>query len=161
MITVEQCAEFAGLASHEMVLGATPSAKHRVLLSSYVLNLWRGPKTVRKMIVADIRLWLDLGRPDYAADFLVVLRRFLSDYPEARLEHWWSKGADKNKRRHKITLGRYSTPMAVLPSPTVHGDGVTGVIERIDKTLCLNCYYFEKNDAVCEYLPVLRPSLPQ
>jgi hypothetical protein len=161
MITVEQCAEFAGLASHEMVLGAPPSAKHRVLLSSYVLNLWRGPKTVRKMIVADIRLWLDLGRPDYAADFLVVLRRFLYDYPEARLEHWWSKGSDKNKRRHKITLGRYSTPMAFLPSPTVHGDGVTGVIERIDKTLCWNCYYFEKNDAVCEYLPVLRPSLPQ
>ena len=36
MITVEQCAELAGLASHEMVLGATPSAKHRALLSSYV-----------------------------------------------------------------------------------------------------------------------------
>jgi hypothetical protein len=159
MITVEQCAEFAGLASHEMVLGATPSAKHRALLSSYVLNLWRGPKTVRKMIVADIRLWLDLGMPAYAADFLVVLRQFLSDYPEARLEHWWSKGADKNRRRHKITLGRYSTPMDSIPSPTVHGDGFTGVIERIDKTLCWNCFYFEKNDAVCEYLPVLFPSL--
>ena len=86
MITVEQCAKFAGLASYEVVLGATPSAKHRVLLSSYVLNLWRGPKTVRKMIVADIRLWLDLGMPGYAADFLIVLRQFLSDYPKARLE---------------------------------------------------------------------------
>jgi hypothetical protein len=86
MITVEQCGELTGLASHEMVLGATPSAIHRVLLSSYVLNLWRGPKTVRKMIVADIRMWLDLGMADYAADFLVVLRQFLSAYPEARLE---------------------------------------------------------------------------
>jgi hypothetical protein len=86
MITVEQCMKFAGLASNQMVLGATPSAKHRALLSSYVLNLWRGPKTVRKMIVADIRLWLDLGRSDYAADFLIVLRQFLSDYPEARVE---------------------------------------------------------------------------
>ena len=38
MITVEQCLEFAGLASNEMVLGATPSAKHRVMLSSYVLK---------------------------------------------------------------------------------------------------------------------------
>jgi hypothetical protein len=159
MITVEQCAEFAGLASHEIVLGATPSAKHRALLSSYVLNLWRGPKTVRKMIVADIRLWLDLGRPDYAADFLVVLRQFLSDYPEARLEHWWREDADKNKRRYKITLGRYSTPMDSITSPTAHGDTFTGIIERIDKTLCWNCYYFEKNDAVCEYVPVLRPSL--
>jgi hypothetical protein len=86
MITVEQCMKFAGLASNQMVLGATPSSKHRALLSSYVLNLWRGPKTVRKMIVADIRLWLDLGRSDYAADFLIVLRQFLSDYPEARVE---------------------------------------------------------------------------
>jgi hypothetical protein len=86
MITLEQCMEFAELASNEMVLGATPSAKHRALLSSYVVNLWRGPKTVRKMIIADIRLWLDLGMPNYAADFLIVLRQFLSDYPEARLE---------------------------------------------------------------------------
>ena len=161
MITVEQCAEFAGLASHEVILGATPSAKHRVLLSSYVLNLWRGPKTVRKMIVADIRLWLDLGRPDYAADFLFVLRHFLSEYPEARLEHRWCEDADKNNRRHKITLGRYSTPMDSIPSPTVHGDTFTGIIERIDRYLCWNCYYFEKNDAVCEYLPVLRPSFLQ
>jgi hypothetical protein len=103
MITVEQCVEFAGLASHEMVLGAIPSTKHRVLLSSYVLKLWRGPKTVRKMIVADIRLWLDLGRPDYAAEFLVVLRQFLSDYPEARLEHRSCWAVDKNKRRDRIT----------------------------------------------------------
>ena len=58
-----------------------------MLFSSYLLNLWRGPKTVRKMIVADIRMWLDLGMPDYAADFLIVLRQFLADYPEARLEH--------------------------------------------------------------------------
>ena len=72
------------------------------MLSSYVLNFWRGPKTVRKMIVADIRMWLDLGRPDYAADFLVVLRQFLSDYPEARLEHR-SWAVDKNKRRDRIT----------------------------------------------------------
>src|SRR5208337_4783028 len=78
MITVEQCAAFAGLASNEIVLGATSSPKHRVLLSGYLLNLWRGPKAVRKMIVADIRMWLDLGMPNYAADLLVVLRRFLS-----------------------------------------------------------------------------------
>jgi hypothetical protein len=87
MITVEQCAKFSGLASNETVLGATPSAKHRVLLSSYVLNLWRGPKTVRKMIVAHIRMWLDLGMVKESADLVVVLRQFLSDYPEARLGH--------------------------------------------------------------------------
>ena len=103
MITVEQCAEFAGLASHEMVLGATPSAKHRVLLSSYVLNLWRGPKTVRKMIIADIRMWLDLGMPDYAADLLIVLRQLLSDYPEARLEQ---KSSETSVRKIKLNSDR-------------------------------------------------------
>jgi hypothetical protein len=107
MITVEQCAEFAGLASHELVLGAIPSAKHRVLLSSYVLNLWRGPKTVREMIVADIRAWLDLGMPDCAADFLLVLREFLSYYPEARLERRYCEVWDKTKphRWVRINLG--------------------------------------------------------
>jgi hypothetical protein len=86
MITVEQCAEFTGLALNEMVLGAIPSTRHRVLLSSYVLKLWRGPKTVRKMIVAAIRTRLDLGMVKESADLVVVLRQFLSDYPEARLE---------------------------------------------------------------------------
>jgi hypothetical protein len=109
MITIEQCAEFSGLASNEIVLGATPSIKHRALLSSYVLNLWRGPKTVRKMIVAHIRMWLDLGMPDYAADFLVVLRQFLSDYPEAGLEHWWCEDTDKTKRRRWIKLNLGTT----------------------------------------------------
>jgi hypothetical protein len=161
MITVEQCAKFAGLASKETVLGAIPSTRHRVLLSSYVLKLWRGPKTVRKMIVADIRLWLDLGMPDYAADFLIVLRQFLSEYPEARLDHRSCEAVNKNKRRYKITLGRYSTPMAFLPSPTANGNRFGVIIERIDKYLCWNCYYFQINDAVCEYLPLLRPSLPQ
>ncbi len=67
------------------MLGATACSKHRVLLSGYILNLWRGPQTVRKMIVADIQLWLDLGSHKQAADLLFVLRVFLADYPEARL----------------------------------------------------------------------------
>ncbi len=85
MITFEQCAAFAGLAPSEMILGANPSAAHHSLLSSYVLNLGRGPKAVCKMIVADIRASLDLGASNRAAELLIVLRRFLSDHPEARL----------------------------------------------------------------------------
>jgi len=69
-----------------MVLGVRPSAKHRVLLSGYLLNLWRGPKTVRRMMVDDIRMWRDLGMPEHAADLLIVLRQFISDYPESRFE---------------------------------------------------------------------------
>jgi len=84
MVSVKECATFARLAPNQMLLGATPSSKHRVLLSSYLLCLWRGPRTVRGMIVADIEMWLDLGMPEQASDLLVVLRQFLADYPESR-----------------------------------------------------------------------------
>jgi hypothetical protein len=86
MITLAQCSGFAGLAPNEIVLGAARSETHRVLLSGYLLNLLRGPKAVRKMIVVDIRSSLDVGASRRAADLLIALRRFLSDYPEARLE---------------------------------------------------------------------------
>jgi len=85
MITFERCAAFAGLAPNEMFLGAAPSARHHSLLSSYRLNLWRGPKVVCGLIVSDIRTFLDLGASKRAADLLLVLREFLSDYPEASL----------------------------------------------------------------------------
>jgi len=86
MVSVRECAAFARLASNQIFLGATPSPKHRVLLSSYLLSLSRGPKAVRRMIVADIGMWLDLGMPEQASDLLIVLRQFLSDYPESRFE---------------------------------------------------------------------------
>ena len=86
MVSVKECAAFARLASNQIILGASPSSKHRVLLSSYVLNLSRGPISVRRMIVADIAMWLDLGMPEQASDLVLVLRQFLSDYPEARFE---------------------------------------------------------------------------
>lgn len=84
MISFAQCAAFAGLASNEMVLGVTPAVKHDRLLSSYLANLGRGAIAVRDMIVADLRAYLDLGAMQRAADQLIVLRRFLSSYPEAR-----------------------------------------------------------------------------
>jgi len=86
MVSVKECAAFARLASNQILLGASPSSKHRVLLSSYVLNLSRGPISVRRMIVADIGMWLDLGMPEQASDLLIVLRQFLSDYPESRFQ---------------------------------------------------------------------------
>jgi hypothetical protein len=84
MITVSECAAFAGLASNELVLGAVPSTRHHYLLSSYLLNIGRGPRAVADMIVSDMRGFLDLGVSSRAADLLIVLRIFLSDYPEAR-----------------------------------------------------------------------------
>ncbi len=55
MVTLEECAEFAGLESSELFTGAVLSAKHRSLLASYLFNLKRGHVAVRKMIVSDIR----------------------------------------------------------------------------------------------------------
>ena len=100
MISATQCAAFAGLASDEMILGVTPSAKHRSLLSSYLLNLERGPMAVRDMIIADLRRFRDLGALQPTADLLLVLRLFLTDHPEARCvqkrEEPWKK---KSKTR--------------------------------------------------------------
>ncbi len=84
MISLAQCAAFAGLASDEILLGVTPSSKHCSLLSSYTLNLKRGPVAVREMIVADLRRFRELGAMQRAADLLFVLRVFLTQYPGAR-----------------------------------------------------------------------------
>ena len=84
VITMEQCRVFSGLVSNEIVMGPVPSPRHLARLSGYLLNLKWGQATVREMIVADIRAALDLGALNRAADLLVVLRIFLSEYPEAR-----------------------------------------------------------------------------
>ena len=84
MISVSQCADFADLDPSELQIAAAPSAKHYSLLASYLLNLWRGGVVVRNMICGDLRDFVDLGAQDEAADLLLVLRLFLSGYPEAR-----------------------------------------------------------------------------
>ncbi len=39
MISMTQCADFAGLAPDELLLCAIPSARHKSLLKSYLFNL--------------------------------------------------------------------------------------------------------------------------
>jgi hypothetical protein len=85
-MSVAQLSAASGLCVGNLVLGVSPSTKHRILLSSYLLNLWRGPDVVRTMIVGDIRSALDVGAPALAADLLLVLRQFLHDFPEANLD---------------------------------------------------------------------------
>jgi len=84
MIGMEECATFARLSPDEMLMGAALSAHNRGLLASYKFNLERGAETVRDMIAADLRCFLDLGSRRQAADALLVLRSFLSDHPDAR-----------------------------------------------------------------------------
>lgn len=85
MITLEECVQFAALETNELFTGAVLSSRHQSLLSSYRLNLKRGPSAVRKMIVSDIRAAVDLGASKYAADLVLVLRMFLSKHTEARI----------------------------------------------------------------------------
>ena len=72
-------------ATHETPPNAPSSAKHCRLLSSYLLNLERGPVAVREMIVGDISRFRDLGARQLASDLSLVLNCFLADFPEARM----------------------------------------------------------------------------
>ena len=78
MISVEQCAESARLATPELPLCALPSERHKLLLESYRFNLKRGKAAVCKMILKDLWRFMDLGAWERAADLLIVYRLFLS-----------------------------------------------------------------------------------
>ncbi len=80
MISVTRCSDIAGLTADEIILGVEACDRHRRLLCGYLLNMRRGMRAVRNMIVGDLRRYLDLGAEARAADLLVVLRLFLSDY---------------------------------------------------------------------------------
>jgi hypothetical protein len=75
-ILVERCTTLSGLCSHEILLGMTPTIS---LYESYPLRHAGDEDTTRDMMVADIRLALDLGASKRAADLLIVLRCFLSE----------------------------------------------------------------------------------
>lgn len=85
MLNVQKLSTATRLPGGEIILEAAPSTRRRVLLSSYLLNLWRGPEAVRDMIIADFCAATDLGASAQAADLLLVLRQFLEDWPEAGL----------------------------------------------------------------------------
>ena len=78
MITLKDIAALARLKPHELILGVAPQARHRTLLQSYLLNRHHGRAIVLRMIVRDLRGFLDMGARHAAADLLVVLRLFMS-----------------------------------------------------------------------------------
>jgi hypothetical protein len=83
MTTLDDVRSATGLCPEEMIVGVTETEMHRVVLASYLSNLWRGPEVVRDLMVADIRTALDLGVAERAADLLLVLRQFLALHPDA------------------------------------------------------------------------------
>ena len=129
MITLEQCIASTGLAPGELCLGTTPSTKHRGLLGSYLLNIKRGPEFVREMMVSDLRAWLDLGAVQQAADLLIVLRQFLSVYPEASFLRRAVRRGGVSPSRHFVAESNKSTAtvslhlVSVAPSTAVVESG--------------------------------------
>ena len=68
------------------IWGRAPGARHHALLSFYLQDLdTLGPRQVRKIIAADIRVAVSFGAVRQAADLLIVLRELFSEYPEAGL----------------------------------------------------------------------------
>lgn len=72
MTPIEQCAEMAGLRGHELIVGVSPSDKHRHMLARYrrAVSL----EAARGRVVADIRNAVEIGACGRAADLLIVLR---------------------------------------------------------------------------------------
>lgn len=79
LMPIRRCAELAGLSSHELVLGVSPSDKHERMLARYrrAVSL----DAARGRVVADIRSAVRIGAVRRAADLLIVLRRLLAPKP--------------------------------------------------------------------------------
>ncbi len=82
LMPIRRCAELAGLRSHELVLGVSPSDEHERMLARYrrAVSL----DAARGRVVADIRSAVKRGAARRAADLLIVLRCLFA--PEASLD---------------------------------------------------------------------------
>lgn len=69
-------------ATDRQIVNVSPSTKHRSILSSYLLNAHRGQSAVSSMIMEDLRSFMDLGAMQRAMDLVIVLKLFLSEYPD-------------------------------------------------------------------------------
>ncbi len=87
------CAELAGLAAHEIILGVSPADRHGRLLAKY--RRARSEAAARARIVSDIRAAMRDGAASRAADLLIVLRQLLAADASVDL----MQGARPNLRR--------------------------------------------------------------
>ena len=86
MITMQECAEVAGLAPDDLGLYVLPAARHHSQRASYLLNLRRGETAVCRQMIGDFWRLRDLGARERAGDVFHVLRLFLSVHPRAKRE---------------------------------------------------------------------------
>ena len=86
MISKEDCIALCGLTAEEV--DAIAEHEHigevaAAALADYLLHKDHGTDRIRAMIVDDIRAALRDGRPGHAGELVHVLRRFLSEHPDA------------------------------------------------------------------------------
>jgi hypothetical protein len=70
--------DFIGADFESLSLCVAPSARHRSILASYLLNIKRGEAVVFDMMLADYHRFLDLGARERASDLLHALWLFNS-----------------------------------------------------------------------------------
>ncbi|KAF2992756.1 polysaccharide deacetylase [Methylocystis sp. MJC1] len=106
---IERCAEVAGLAPHEIMLGVSPSKRHGQMLAKY-RRARRSMAVARVKIVADLRAAILRGARCEAADLLIVLRRLLALGPGARGDRaiW----PERRPRGAPRTRSRWRAPAA-------------------------------------------------
>lgn len=84
MITIEDCIGLCGLtreeveaiAEHEHIPEAAATA-----MGTYLVHLQQGPEIIRDMIRDDIRLAMEHGHRQHAANLLGTLRAFVAMHP--------------------------------------------------------------------------------
>jgi hypothetical protein len=86
MISHEDCVALCGLTPEEVA--AISEHEHvpetaATALASHLLNSTEGAGAIRQMIVDDIRLALDEGSADHAAELFSALRHFVEAHPSA------------------------------------------------------------------------------
>ncbi len=105
MISLRECARLCGLRSKDLIIGVPIAPRHHKMLSDYLLNLDWGTVAVCRILVADLRGFLDLGMNHRAADLLIVLRLFLTNYRVAPRGAFrqasWSSNLSRSEASYK------------------------------------------------------------
>lgn len=94
MISLEDCVGMSGLTEEEILAIAEHEHVPESVacgIAQYLSDTEKGLKTVRNMIIDDIRAAQGRGDKDHTRELLHVLHHFLRSHPEARpLTHPWS-----------------------------------------------------------------------
>jgi len=78
LVGIKERRELTGLSSREILLGASPSPRHRATLRGYLRLSHGNVREVQEILIHDLRSYLEIGARSFAADQLILLRLFLA-----------------------------------------------------------------------------------